>query len=114
MEKRIHTSMSAGSRKSVGLAGLLLLATVFHGVAADELHSPFSEDFAREIRQQGAAALQEMTRDLQQTRNWSKLGVKELETTMKQGVVIDDQVANTAVMPECEECIDCHHCRERS
>ena len=87
MEKRIHKSTAAGSHKSIKLTAILLLAVTFQGLAADEFYYTISADFTQEIKQQRVAALEEVTRELQQSRNWSKLGVKELVTTLKQQTV---------------------------
>jgi hypothetical protein len=114
MKKASRTLKQAGLQRGVKWIAMLFLAAVVQGVAAEELSHPVAVDFAQEIKQQGAAALQEMTRELKHNRNWSKLGAKELETTLKQHAITDDQVVNYAILPECDECKDCHNCNERS
>ena len=114
MKKVSRTLKQAGLQGSIKWVAMLFLAAVVQGVAAEELTTPVAADFAQEIKQQGAAALREMTRELQHNRNWSKLGVQELGTTLKRQTTIDGQVVNYVVLPECDVCKNCHNCNERS
>ncbi|MEN8179738.1 MAG: hypothetical protein ABFS39_14135 [Pseudomonadota bacterium] len=111
MEKGTHIPKRAGARGIAKLAAALLLAAVAQDIAADENFNPVSADFEKEIKQQGAAALQEMTHELKQDANWGKLGVEKLEAALKQQIILNDQVVENINLPECK---DCHNRSKRS
>ena len=96
----------AGRRRGRGYlaaAALAALLTTTGAAAADPAVEPFA-DAGDRILIQGAAALRQMTRELERAPDWGARGATELASALERETVSRNRFAGNGVA----ECVNCH------